>query len=171
VGRASLSATVRRLEPADLARVSEIFGWYAATSVATFEEAPRPLSEWQALHATLDELGLPFLAAEEGGVVAGYAYAGPWRGKPAYRHTVEDSIFVAPQLTGRGLGRQLLSSLLTASASAGARQMIAVIADTGDDASTRLHAACGFAHVGRLTAVGYKFGHWIDTLLMQRALA
>ncbi|HXW45269.1 MAG TPA: GNAT family N-acetyltransferase [Streptosporangiaceae bacterium] len=171
MGRAALSATIRTLGPADLSSVSEIFGWYAVNSVATFEEAPRPLNEWHALHAALDELGLPFLVAEQDGMVAGYAYAGPWRRKPAYRHTVEDSVFIAPQLTGRGIGRQLLAGLLTASASAGARQMIAVIADTGDDASVGLHAAFGFAHVGRLTAVGYKHGRWIDTLLMQRQLA
>ncbi len=171
MGQARLSATVRRLGPADLSRVSEIFGWYAANSVATFEEAPRSISDWRALHATLGELGLPFLVAEEDAVVAGYAYAGPWRRKPAYRYTVEDSIFIAPELTGRGIGRQLLTSLLAVSASAGARQMIAVIADTGDDASAALHSACGFAHAGRLTAVGYKHGRWIDTVLMQCQLA
>jgi L-amino acid N-acyltransferase YncA len=150
--------------------VREIFGWYAVNSVTTFEEVPRPEQEWQDLSATLAALGLPFLVAEADGVVAGYAYAGPWRSKPAYRHTVEDSIFIAPELTGRGLGRQLLTSLLSASASAGARQMIAVIADTGDDASASLHQAFGFAPVGRLTGVGYKHGRWIDTLLMQRSL-
>jgi len=171
VGRPTLSAAVRKLEPADLGRVSEIFGWYAVNSVATFEEAPRPLNEWRALSATLDEMSLPFLVADQDGVIAGYAYAGPWRRKRAYRHTVEDSIFISPELTGRGIGRQLLASLLTASARAGARQMIAVIADTGDDASTRLHAACGFTNVGRLTAVGYKHGRWIDTVLMQCSLA
>jgi L-amino acid N-acyltransferase YncA len=161
---------VRALAPSDIARVSQIFGWYAVNSVATFEEVPRPEQEWQELWATLTGLRLPFLVAEADGVVAGYAYAGPWRSKPAYRHTVEDSIFIAPELTGRGLGRQLLDRLLSASASAGARQMIAVIADTGDDASARLHQAFGFAPVGRLTRVGYKHGRWVDTVLMQRSL-
>jgi len=156
--------------PADIARVSEIFGWYAVNSVATFEEVPRAEQEWRALSTTLAELGLPFLVAEADGVVAGYAYAGPWRRKPAYRHTVEDSVFITPELTGRGIGRRLLAALLVAAANAGARQMIAVIADTGDDASANLHASFGFAHAGRLTSVGYKHGRWIDTLLMQRAL-
>jgi len=108
--------------------------------------------------------------AETGGVIAGYAYAGPWRRKPAYRLTVENSVFVAPGLTGAGIGRQLLTELLAQCAEAGLRQVIAVIADSGDPASAGLHRACGFTEAGRLTDVGYKHGRWIDTLLMQRTL-
>jgi L-amino acid N-acyltransferase YncA len=103
--------------------------------------------------------------------VIGYAYAGPWRRKPAYRATVEDSIFVAPGRTGLGVGRRLLPELLSACSGAGARQVIGVIADSPEAAaSVRLHEACGFAHAGRLTDVGFKHGQWIDTLLMQLTL-
>jgi L-amino acid N-acyltransferase YncA len=102
--------------------------------------------------------------------VAGYAYAGPWRHKPAYRTTVEDSIFLAPDLAGLGIGKRLLTELLTASAVAGARQMIAVIADSAAGASVGLHSSCGFTQAGRLADVGFKHGTWISTLLMQRAL-
>jgi L-amino acid N-acyltransferase YncA len=147
-----------------------VFGWYAVNSVATFEEAPRGDADWSALAAELAGLGLPFLVAEADGAIAGYAYAGPWRRKPAYRATVEDSIFIAPAHTGRGMGRLLLTDLLTACAAAGARQMIAVIADSSAAASVRLHESCGFTLAGRLADVGYKHGHWIGTLLMQRAV-
>ena len=102
--------------------------------------------------------------------VCGYAYASPWRPKPAYRHTVEDSVYLAPDRTGQGLGRALLGPLLTGCADAGVRQVVAVIADDGSDASVALHRSFGFAHVGRLTAVGHKHGAWIDTVLMQRDL-
>ena len=151
-------------------RVAEIFGWYATHSVATFEEAPRADQEWHELLGHLSGLGLPFLIADASDEIAGYAYAGPWRGKPAYRHTVEDSIFIAPGITGRGVGRQLLTQLLSDAAGAGARQMIAVIADTGDQASERLHENFGLSRAGLLASVGYKHGRWIDTLLMQRSL-
>jgi L-amino acid N-acyltransferase YncA len=170
MGPGELNVIVRRLAPADLNQVSDIFGWYAINSVATFEEAPRSEAEWTRLAAELDELGLPFLVADAGGPIAGYSYAGPWRRKPAYRATVEDSIFIAPGHTGRGIGRILLTELLTSCAAAGARQVIAVIADSESDASVRLHESCGFAHAGRLADVGYKHGNWISTLLMQRPL-
>jgi len=155
---------------ADLNQVAEIFGWYAVNSVATFEELPRAHSDWIRHADELAELGLPFLVAESRGVVAGYAYAGPWRRKPAYRLTVENSVFVAPGRTGAGIGRRLLTELLAQCAAAGLRQVIAVIADSGDAASVGLHLACGFTHAGRLTGVGFKHGQWIDTLLMQRSI-
>jgi L-amino acid N-acyltransferase YncA len=163
---------VRRLVPADLRPVGEIFGWYAVNSDATFEVAPRSEADWSELATDLTALGLPFLVAEEAadGPVVGYAYAGPWRRKPAYRATVENSIFVAPAETGRGVGKLLLTELLTACATAGARQVIAVIAESGADASIALHEACGFTRAGHLVDVGYKHGKWISTLLMQRAV-
>jgi len=102
--------------------------------------------------------------------VCGYAYATPWRPKPAYRYTVEDTVYISPAHTGRGLGRALLAALLTGCEQAGARQVIAVIADTGSDASAALHRRLGFTPAGRLRRVGYKHGRWIDTLLMQREL-
>jgi L-amino acid N-acyltransferase YncA len=162
---------VRPAGPADLGQVAEIFGWYAVNTVATFEEAPRTHSYWSQHASELAALGLPFLVADADGEVAGYAYAGPWRRKPAYRLTAEDSVFVAPDRTGAGVGRTLLTELLTACTAAGLRQVVAVIADTGDPASVGLHRACGFREAGRLTAVGFKHEQWIDTVLMQRTLA
>lgn len=165
-----LTASVRPASPADLSRVTDIFGWYTLNSVATFEEAPRSEADWVRLAAELADLGLPFLVAESDGVIAGYAYAQPWRRKPAYRTTFEDSIFIEPGRTGRGIGRLLLTELLAACAAAGARQVIAVIADSGAEPSVALHESCGFTHAGRLADVGYKHGQWIGTLLMQCAL-
>ncbi len=170
MGQDKLNEIVRPALAADLAQVSEIFGWYALNSVATFEEIPRTEADWSRLAAELADLGLPFLVAEADGAIAGYAYAGPWRRKPAYRATVEDSVFIAPGHTGRGIGRLLLTDLLAACAAAGARQVIAVIADSGAEPSVGLHESCGFTHAGRLADVGYKHGQWIGTLLMQRAI-
>ncbi len=150
--------------------ITGIFAHYVTTSAATFEETPPAAADWQHKLAGLRELGLPFLVAEAGGEVAGYAYASQWRPKPAYRHTVEDSVYLAPGWTGKGLGRLLLTALLAQCAQAGARQMIAVIADTGAGASVALHRACGFTDAGRLTAVGFKHGRWLDTILMQREI-
>lgn len=170
MGPGQLNIIVRRFSPADLGRVSEIFGWYALNSAATFEESPRTDADWLRLAQELECRSLPFLVAETDGAVAGYAYARPWRDKPAYRATVEDSVFLAPGRTGLGIGRRLLAELLTACAAAGARQVIAVIADAGAEASIGLHESCGFTQAGRLADVGYKHGNWIGTLLMQRAI-
>ncbi len=157
---------------ADLDQVAKIFAYYVTHTVVTFETDPPTVADWRARLDTLASLGLPFLVARFGGEVAGYAYASPWRPKPAYRHTVEDTVYLATGATGQGLGRRLLDELLTRAGRAGARQMVAVIADAGADsaASVGLHRAFGFADVGRLTAVGHKHGRWIDTVLMQREL-
>jgi phosphinothricin acetyltransferase len=163
-------AKVRPAAVGDLDAIAGIFAHYVTGSTLTFEEEPPTVTQWlQRLHS-LAEYGLPFLVAEAGGTVAGYAYASPWRPKPAYRHTVEDSIYLAPAHRGKGLGRLLLDALLAACAAAGSRQVIAVIADTGDPASVALHRACGFTEAGRLSGVGYKHGRWIDTVLLQRAV-
>jgi L-amino acid N-acyltransferase YncA len=157
---------------ADLGRVAEIFAHYVTHSVVTFETEPPTVADWQARLDALAGSGLPFLVARAGGEVAGYGYVSPWRPKPAYRHTVEDTVYLAPGATGRGLGRMLLAELLARAGQAGARQMVAVIADAGADseASIALHRALGFADAGRLTAVGHKHGRWVDTVLMQRGL-
>jgi L-amino acid N-acyltransferase YncA len=158
--------------PADLERVAGIFAHYVRNTVVTFETAPPAVTDWQRRLDDLAGLGLPFLVARTGGEVAGYAYAGPWRRQPAYRHTVEDSVYLAPGRTGQGLGRRLLGELLTRCGQAGARQVVAVIADAGPDseASIALHRSFGFAPAGRLAGVGHKHGRWIDTVLMQRDL-
>ncbi|HTX27839.1 MAG TPA: GNAT family N-acetyltransferase [Streptosporangiaceae bacterium] len=164
---------IRAAIPADLEQVAAIYAHYVTTSVATFEEVPPTVADWRLRLDDLADRKLPFLVAEAGtagGAVSGYAYASPWRPKPAYRLTVEDTVYVSPAHTGRGLGSALLGALLTACAAAGARQVIAVIADTGSEASVALHRRFGFAHAGRLASVGRKHGRWIDTVLMQREL-
>jgi phosphinothricin acetyltransferase len=172
VGRVRLNGvSIRPVAPGDLDAISLIFAHYVENTVVTFEEIPRSVWEWGELAVQLHGLDLPFLVADSDGEISGYAYASPWRSKPGYRYTAEDSVFVAPEATGRGLGRLLLRGVLDHCGRGGTRQLIAVIADTGDQASTALHEAFGFSIAGRLTAVGYKHGRWIDTLLMQRAMS
>jgi L-amino acid N-acyltransferase YncA len=161
---------VRAAVPADLEQVAAIYAHYVRTSVATFEEVPPDVAEWRRRLDDLVGRGLPFLVAAAGAVVGGYAYAAPWRPKPAYRHTVEDTVYVSPGHTGRGIGGALLGALLAGCERAGARQVIAVIADTGGDASAALHRRFGFVQAGRLCGVGRKHGRWVDTVLMQRDL-
>jgi L-amino acid N-acyltransferase YncA len=163
-------ATVRPASTDDLGAVAEIFAFYVASTVVTFEENPPAVTHWHHTFGSCAERRLPFLVAEADGMVAGYAYASPWRPKPAYRHTAEDSVYLAPGCRGKGLGRLLLDALLTACAAAGVQQVVAVIADTGDPASVALHRACGFTEAGRLNQVGRKHGRWIDTVLMQRTV-
>jgi phosphinothricin acetyltransferase len=162
---------VRRAVAGDLDAVAAIFAHYVDGSTATFETVPPDVAHWRQKLDALTERGLPFLVAEVDSEVVGFAYAGPWRPKPAYQHTVEDTVYLAPGWTGRGLGRSLLTTLMADSARAGATQMIAVIVVGSDDASAALHSACGFREVGRLHDVGHKFGRWIDTALWQRKLA
>jgi L-amino acid N-acyltransferase YncA len=164
---------VRPAAPADAELVAAIFAHYVATSVATFEEVAPTAADWRQRLDDLAARNLPFLvaeAAERDGSVCGFAYASPWRPKPAYRHTVEDTVYLSPGHTGRGIGSALLGGLLAGCADAGARQVIAVIADTGSDASAALHRRFGFTPAGRLAGVGRKHGRWIDTVLMQKDL-
>jgi len=172
---------VRPAVLADAEAVAEIFAHYVVTSVATFEEVPPTAADWRRRLGELSRQHLPFLVAQgaqgvqgvrgvQAGTVCGYAYASPWRPKPAYRYTVEDTVYISPGHTGRGVGSALLAGLLAGCAEAGARQVIAVIADTGSDASAALHRRFGFAEAGRLSGVGRKHGRWIDTVLMQKDL-
>jgi phosphinothricin acetyltransferase len=163
---------VRPAAPADAEPVAAIFAHYVATSVATFEEVAPAAADWRRRLDDLAARNLPFLVAEAEGdrAVCGFAYASPWRPKPAYRHTVEDTVYLSPGCTGRGIGSALLGSLLAGCAAAGARQVIAVIADTGSDASAALHRRFGFTQAGLLSGVGRKHGRWIDTVLMQKDL-
>ena len=163
---------VRPAVPADAEPVAAIFAHYVTTSVATFEEDAPEAADWRRRLEDLAGQNLPFLVAEAGrdGPVCGFAYASPWRPKPAYRHTVEDTVYLSPGHTGRGIGSALLGALLDRCEAAGARQVIAVIADTGSDASAALHRRFGFTQAGLLTGVGRKHGRWVDTVLMQRAL-
>ncbi|MEV6593040.1 GNAT family N-acetyltransferase [Streptomyces acidicola] len=167
---ADAEAVIRPATPRDQEAVADIYAHYVLHTVATFETTVPAVADWERRLDDLTGRGLPFVVAELSGQVAGFAYAAPWRPKPAYCHTAEDTIYLAPSATGRGLGWALLREVINGAAQAGVRQMIAVIADTGSDASAALHRRCGFTEAGRLTAVGRKHGRWIDTLLLQRDL-
>jgi len=167
---AETQPVVRAAVPADAERIAGIFAHYVTTSVATFEEVAPTTADWRQRLGDLTGRNLPFLVAEADGSVCGFAYASPWRPKPAYRYTVEDSVYLSPDCTGRGIGSALLGTLLADCAAAGARQVIAVIADTGSDASAALHRRFGFTQAGLLPGVGRKHGRWIDTVLMQKDL-
>ncbi|KMO17875.1 GNAT family N-acetyltransferase [Methylobacterium platani] len=161
---------IRPCAEGDLPAVTAIYAHAVATGRASFELEPPDLPEMARRRAALVAGGYPYLVAERAGAVLGYAYAGPYRPRPAYRGTVETSVYLRPEEAGRGLGRRLLAGLIAAATEAGFRQMVAVIGDSGNAASIGLHAALGFRHVGVLTSVGWKHGTWLDTVLMQRAL-
>ncbi|RIQ18925.1 GNAT family N-acetyltransferase [Jiangella rhizosphaerae] len=168
----SPTPSIRPARSADLPAIAAIFAHYVETSVVTFEETPPTAADWADKLAGLHDRGLPFLVADTAGTVAGYAYAAPWRPKPAYRHTAENTVYLSPAHTGRGLGRTLMAALIDACAAAGVRQLVAVVVDdgAGTSPSLALHRALGFAEAGRLTAVGHKHGRWLDTVLLQRAV-
>lgn len=161
---------VRPSAEADLAAVRRIYAHHVLHGLGSFEEEPPDLAEMTERRAGIVGRGLPYLVAEADGAVLGYAYAAPYRARIAYRFTVEDSVYVAPEATGRGLGRLLLAALVRDCEAWGARQMVAVIGDSGNLGSIRLHARAGFREAGTLRAVGLKFGRWVDTVLMQRPL-
>jgi len=165
-----MSPLVRPASDADLGAITAIYAHAVIHGTASFELDPPDEAEMaQRLAAVLGE-GYPYFVAELGGSVAGYAYAGPFRTRPAYRATVEDSIYVAASHQGRGVGHALLQALIETCEQKGFRQMVAVIGDSLSAGSRHLHAAHGFALVGVLEATGYKHGRWLDTVLMQRAL-
>ena len=170
-----------RLRPAeadDLPRITEIYGWHVENGLASFEEVPPDLAEMTSRFRAVKERGLPFTVAITGeadsafseGDVLGYAYAGPYRPRPAYRHTLEDSVYVHPAATRRGVGAALLAQLLDDCAKLGYRQMVAIIGDSDNRSSIELHRKLGFKMVGILRSVGFKLGRWVDSALMQRAL-
>jgi phosphinothricin acetyltransferase len=165
---------VRPSTPHDLSDITRIYGHYVLHSSATFEVDPPSRDEMAQRRAGILALGLPFLTAERHGArhgaVAGYAYASRYRPRPAYRFTVEDSIYVDPQHVGCGCGHVLLAALIEHCERGPWRQMIAVIGDSGNTASIRLHQGFGFRHAGTLRSVGFKFNQWVDTVLMQREI-
>ncbi|MDO8144786.1 MULTISPECIES: GNAT family N-acetyltransferase [unclassified Isoptericola] len=162
---------IRRAVPADLPAVAAIFAPYVTGTAVTFAEDPPSAADWSDRLEDADAGGLPFLVAELDGAVVGYAYVTPWRPRAAYRHTVEDTIYLAPAAQGRGVGTRLLSALLDACTVAGIRQVVAVVADDPAGAgSVPLHRRLGFEVVGVLRDVGRKHGRDVSTMLMQRTL-
>ena len=165
-----MSLAIRPATPADIAAITRIYTHAVERGTASFELTPPDEAEMQRRMQDLLAGGFPYIVAEADGAPAGYAYAALYRTRPAYRFTLEDSIYIAPDRQGRGVGRALLTALIEASTVRGFRQMIAVIGDSEQAASIALHAALGFAYVGTLPNTGFKFGRWLDTVLMQRAL-
>ena len=169
--RSSMSSMVIR--PAvlqDIPAVTRIYAHAVRVGTASFELEPPDEAEMQRRFQAMAASGHPYLVAANGDLVAGYAYAGPYRPRPAYRFSVEDSVYIAPDQHRRGIGRALLERLIVDAEGRGFRQMLAVIGDSAQTPSIELHRAAGFRPVGTFEAVGFKFGRWLDTVLMQRPL-
>jgi L-amino acid N-acyltransferase YncA len=161
---------IRDAAPGDFDAITRIYSHYVLNALATFEETPPSIDEMRARHAAIAGADLPYVVAELDGVVAGYAYASAYRARSAYRHTIEDSVYVADGFGARGIGLALLTALIERCERGPWRQMVAVIGNSGNAGSIALHARLGFEHVGVLRKVGFKHGRWVDTVLMQRAL-
>jgi phosphinothricin acetyltransferase len=161
---------IRDATPDDLAAVTRIYAYHVLHGLASFELAAPDVAEITRRYHAVRALKLPYLVAEVEGQVAGYAYAGVYRTRPAYRFTVENSVYVDAGYRGHGIGSALMPALIDGCEKAGRRQIIAVIGDSANDASIKLHEKFGFARIGTLPAVGYKFGRWVDSVLMQKEI-
>lgn len=161
---------IRPATPGDAGALARIYGHHVLTGLGTFEEVPPSPDEMEQRRAKVAGYGLPWLVAEDGGEVLGYAYAGPFRLRAAYRYCVEDSVYVAPEAVGRGVGKAVLGAVLEACEALDIRQVVAVIGDSGNAASIALHRALGFVDNGASRSVGFKFGRWVDIVYMQKAL-
>ncbi len=162
---------VRPVTDADLPAIRDIYNHYVRTSTVTYDEVESTVADWDAKRRRIADAGIPFLVAHtEAGELLGYALGQPWSAKSAYRFTIENSIYLAPDAVGRGVGGMLLGVFLDACRDAGLRQIIAVIADHGADASIALHRRAGFHDAGHLTEVGEKFGQRMGVHLMQKSL-
>jgi L-amino acid N-acyltransferase YncA len=164
------AALLRPATQADAQAMCRIYAHAVEHSIGTFEEEPPKLDEMEQRRANLVAQKFPYLVAEIDHAVVGFAYAGPFRPRSAYRFTVEDSVYIHPDWHGRGVGRVLLNRLIDDSTAAGFRQMVAVIGGTDNHASIGLHLGCGFAHVGAFENIGFKFGRWAGIAFLQRAL-
>jgi len=155
----------------DLPYIREIYNYYVANSTVTFDVDPMTLAAWRSKFYYLGKLGMPFIVAvSPAGQILGYALVTPWKEKRAFRFTVENSIYLGAASTGKGLGRVLLGELIIRSKDAGLKEIIAVIADQGADASIKLHLDFGFKEIGRMGKVGFKFDRWLGTVLLQKSL-
>jgi L-amino acid N-acyltransferase YncA len=169
--RPAMSILIRPATAADVPAITAIYGHAVTFGTATFELDPPDAAEMGARFDALAAGGFPYLVGcTQDGRTVGYAYAGLYRTRVAYRHTLEDSIYIDPAFHRRGVGRALLDRLVAESEARGFRQMVAVIGDSAQIASIALHRAAGFRMIGTFEAVGFKFGRWLDTVMMQRAL-
>ena len=161
---------IRPSTPADLPAITDIYGWNVLNGTGTFELEAPDIAEMTRRRDDVLSKGLPWIVVERAGRVLGYAYANHFRPRKAYRFCLEDSVYLAPEARGKGLGRLLLAELMSRCEALGARQMLAVIGDAQNGGSIGVHAALGFEHTGVLKAAGWKFGRWLDVVLMQKAL-
>jgi phosphinothricin acetyltransferase len=161
---------IRNCTASDIPSIADLYAHHVMHSTSTFELTPPDTTEIARRRQTVLGEGLPYIVADAGGEIAGYAYATLYRPRPAYRFTVEDSIYIHPNHLRKGIGRLLLTELIERCEAGHWRQMIAVIGDSANTASTRLHEVLGFRHTGVFRSVGWKFDRWLDTVLMQRPL-
>jgi len=161
---------VRPATAADAEALAAIYGDAVLHGFGTFEEDPPSPAEMEQRRRAVVDGGLPYVVAEDAGRVLGFAYAGPFRTRAAYRYTLEDSVYVAPDAAGKGVGRAVLGAVIEACEALGVRQLMAVIGDSGNAASIGLHAALGFERTGLGRSVGFKHGRWVDIVHMQKAL-
>jgi len=154
----------------DAPALAAIYGHHVLTGFGTFEEVPPTAAEMAARRQAIVGRGLPYLVAEDAGQVLGFAYAGPFRPRGAYRYTVEDSVYIAPDAMGRGVGKTVLEAVLVSCEALGVRQVVAVIGDSGNAGSIGLHRSLGFIHQGVGRSFGYKHGRWVDIVWMQKPL-
>lgn len=161
---------VRDATPADMAAIREIYAHHVLHSVASFEEVPPDEAEMNRRREEVVAKGFPYLVAERQGIVRGYGYCSSFRPRSAYRYTVEDSVYVAPDAVGQGFGRAVMREVIRRATALGMRQMIAVIGDSANEPSIGLHARAGFMPAGTMRAIGFKFGRWVDSVMMVRPL-
>ncbi|KAK9371775.1 acyl-CoA N-acyltransferase [Lipomyces chichibuensis] len=166
----SASAQIRPAEDGDLEAITAIYGYHVRCGTASFETEPPTVEEMRRRRATLLDRGYPYLVAERDGVVIGYAYASNYHSRAAYRDTVENSIYLDPDAIGQGVGSGLMANLIAACEACGFRQMVAIIGDSANIHSVKLHERHGFSLIGTLRSVGYKHGRWLDTIIFQRKL-
>jgi L-amino acid N-acyltransferase YncA len=161
---------IRSALAGDAAALAAIYGHHVVNGLGTFEEvAPSAIEVIERMNA-VTALSLPYLVAEIDGEIAGFAYASPFRTRAAYRYTVEDSVYIAPERQRHGIGKALLTAVIAACEPLGLRQMVALIGDSANSGSIGVHRSCGFVHTGVMTAVGYKADRWVDVVIMRRAL-
>lgn len=161
---------IRPSRDEDLDAITRIYGHHVLNGTGTFETTPPTVADMAARRADVLGKGLPWLVVEEAGQVLGFAYGNWFKPRPAYRFSVEDSIYLAPEAAGKGLGRALLAELLAAFERAGVRKVMAVIGDSANAGSIGVHTALGFERAGVIASCGWKFGRWLDIVLMQRSL-
>jgi L-amino acid N-acyltransferase YncA len=162
--------TIRHSTDGDIPQITAIYGHHVLHGTGTFETTPPSEQDMTTRREDVLAKGLPYLVLEDETGIVGFAYCNWFKPRPAYRYSAEDSIYLAPQAAGRGLGRQLLEALMTNAEKAGVRKLIAVIGDSANHGSIGVHKACGFNHVGVLAHCGWKFERWLDVVLMDRVL-